>query len=108
CAVAHQRQRDRFDDDVVERNLAAPPLCAELFVERLAGLRGALHVDFGREEEVRDRPKRRREPLGDRFPNLRERDVFVRNARASYVGRRAWYRRGSALDVALDDPAAWT
>src|SRR6266566_313783 len=86
----------------------ALPLFAELFVERVAGLGGALHVDFGREEEVRDRPKRRREPLGDRLSDLGEGDVFVRNARAPYVGRRAWYRRGSALDVALDDPAAWT
>src|SRR5205807_2313093 len=74
-AVLRQRERGGFDDDIVERDL---PAVAELPVERVARLRGPLHVDLGRQEEVRDGTEGRGEPLRDRLADLGEGDVFER------------------------------
>src|SRR5439155_324381 len=72
--------------DIVERDL---PAVAELPVERVARLRGPLHVDLGREEEVRNGAEGRGEPLGDRLADLGEGDVLVRGPLHRRRGRPA-------------------
>src|SRR5881394_623049 len=102
-AMLHEREGDGFDDDVVERDF--PAFFTELLVERLASFRGALHVDLGREEEMRYGAERCRETLRDRLADLSEGDVLVGDTRASCVVRRAWCRcrcRRGPFDIALD------
>src|SRR5438105_3596139 len=66
-AVLREREGGGFDYDVVERD---SPAVAHLPVERVARFRGPLHVDLGRQEEVRDGAEGRGEPLGDRLADL--------------------------------------
>src|ERR1051325_589854 len=62
--MLHERQRDRFNDDVVERNLAA--LFAELLVQRVARPRGALPLD-PRRGGKKGHPRARPRAAGSRF-----------------------------------------
>src|SRR5687767_14162779 len=103
---------DRLQHDVVERHL-------ELVAEgghRAAHFGDALHVEFGRQIEGRDRPNRLGQPAGDRLPDLRERDIAEvigrvwcatsdsANVRSGIAYADAGGDRG--LDVALDDASA--
>src|SRR6267154_2521838 len=110
--MLHEREGHRFDDDVVERDL--PALFPELLVERFARLRGALHVDLGRQEEMWNRAERCRQTLRNRLPDLREGYVFVRNpcARCAVRGARGGLCSdrgcGGPFHVALDYTPAGT
>ena len=105
--MLHQRRGDRFEHDVVERDLA---LIAGRGVEGLARLGHPFHVHLAREVEGRDRADRLNEALGDGLADLGKGSVLERRTVGRSDGRtgrsrRAGRRGRGALQVALDDPA---